>query len=192
MALSALLGANSKCIIGDVGCDGVTRELHSLQAETTDHPVESGSDIVDHYRVKPPFLSIDGIISRTPIATGFPGQSLVNSITALVTGQDPVVNAWQAWEANMNKAERINVITGKKFYFDMVIVDLQDPRVTNDWMAFTMVLKRIRTAYTTSVEANVAVALEAATTTAQQAASAGQQAAAEAENASILATLLGL
>ncbi len=192
MALSALLGSTSRCIIGDVAVDGVVREVHGLQADITEHPVESGGQIADHYRVRPKVLTIDAIISRTPLAVGFPGQSLVNSVVAIATGQDPVVAAWDQFEKYMNDAEQIQIITGKKYYPRMMIVDLSDPRNTNDWMTFSMVCREIQTAYTTSVEALVAQVEEAATTTAQKAASKGAQAAAEAEDASILATLLGL
>jgi hypothetical protein len=189
MALSSLLGASSKCIIGGVAVDAVVREVHGIQADITEHPVESGSEVADHYRVRPKVLSIDGIISRVPIGVGFPGQSLVNSVTQIATGQDPVVTAWDEFEKYMNDAEQIQVITGKKYYPRMMIVDLSDPRNTNDWMTFSMVCREIQTAFTTSVEALVAQATDVATTTAQEAVSKGAQAAAEVRDESILLTL---
>jgi hypothetical protein len=71
----------------------------------------------------------------------------------------------------------------------MMIVDLSDPRNTNDWMTFSMVCREIQTAFTTSVEALVAQATDVATTTAQEAVSKGAQAAAEVRDESILLTL---
>jgi hypothetical protein len=192
MATSALLGAASKCIIGAVAVDGVPNEVHASSADVTEHPVESGGQVADHYRKRPDSLVITAIISRTPIAVGFPGQSAINSVQNLITGQDPVSAAWNELYKYMKESERIQVITGKKFYPRMVIVDLQDPREVNDWMRFNITLRELETAFTTSVEALTQTAEDAATETAQKAVSKGAQAAAEAENASILASLLGL
>jgi hypothetical protein len=192
MAISALLGAASKCTIGQVAVDGVVAELHATAADMTEHTVESGGQVSDHYRKRPDSLSITAIISRTPIAVGFPGQTAINSVNNLIAGTDPVTAAWEELYKYMVEATDIPVNTGKKFYPSMLIVDLQDPREVNDWMRFNITMREYVTAYTDSVEALVKAQEVAATKVAQKQKNKGAQAAAEAENASILATLLGL
>ena len=195
MAIKSLLGTPSLCGIGAVNCDGVVREVHLRSAELTEHAVEVGNDVADSYKKRPDGLIIDGIISRTPIATGFPGQSAINSVANLITGTDPVEAAWDQFEKYMDDGTEIPVVTGKKYYPRMVIMDLEDSRQTNDWMQFTITLRAFRTAYTTSVEAIADQAIVTAETTAQKAISKGNQLAAEAESEaakeSILAAATG-
>jgi hypothetical protein len=58
--------------IGSVAVDAVLREVHHLAGEATTHPVESGSDISDHYRPAPRAVELEGVITDTPI--GIPGS----------------------------------------------------------------------------------------------------------------------
>lgn len=53
--------------IGDIWIDVSVREGHDLQAEVTEHPVESGANIADHIRPLPATLAIDGIVTNHPI-----------------------------------------------------------------------------------------------------------------------------
>ena len=182
-----ILGASCLCQIGDVFCDAVVREVHSLEAETTDHTVESGATVSDHYRVLPRIYTVQAIISRTPLAVGFPGQSAVNSVKNLINGSDPVSAAWTAFSQYMNKAEKINIITGKEYYTSMVILSLQHPREnSNGWMVFDMTAKKMTTAFTDSTEALVAKKKEAAKEVAQDKKNKGNQPTKQAEQ-SILA-----
>ncbi len=186
MAVSALLGAASKLVIGTVAVDGVVNETHSSTAQVTEHPVESGAKMTDHYRKNPDELSITAIVSRTPIAVGFPGQSAINSVTNLINGSDPVFAAWETLHRYMVDATRIDVVTGKKFYQDMMILSLDDPREVNDWMRFNITLREIQTAFTDSIEAQLKVAKVTSKGVAQKKKSKGKQAAEEVKNETIL------
>jgi hypothetical protein len=53
--------------IGDVWIDVSVREGHELQAEVTEHPVESGANVADHIRPLPAAISIEGIVTNHPI-----------------------------------------------------------------------------------------------------------------------------
>jgi len=54
--------------VGEVSFDTSLSELYVNNADVTDHPVEKGSNITDHIRARPLELSINGVISNTPIA----------------------------------------------------------------------------------------------------------------------------
>ena len=48
--------------------DASVNETHSNEAEITEHPVETGSNITDHVRRRPETLEIEGVVSNKPIA----------------------------------------------------------------------------------------------------------------------------
>ena len=48
--------------------DAIVKELIELNADLTRHPIEDRSDITDHVRVHPERISIDAIISDTPVS----------------------------------------------------------------------------------------------------------------------------
>lgn len=50
-----------------IAVDATLRQQHSAPSTVTDHPVETGSNISDHIRPEPDTLTLEGIISNTPI-----------------------------------------------------------------------------------------------------------------------------
>ena len=58
---------NGPTMIGDIAIDCTVTERHTSTATVTEHPVESGSNITDHIRPEPVQLSVNGIITNTPI-----------------------------------------------------------------------------------------------------------------------------
>lgn len=55
--------------------DATPLEDHQFETEVTDHPVEEGADISDHARIKPFLLTLDCVVSNTPLAAVFPFRS---------------------------------------------------------------------------------------------------------------------
>jgi hypothetical protein len=53
--------------IGTVVVDATIRETHSAGSDVTEHPVEDGSDIVDHCHLKQRVLQIEGLITNQPL-----------------------------------------------------------------------------------------------------------------------------
>lgn len=49
--------------------DASVQETHTIANEVSEHPVEKGVNIVDHVRALPIQVSIQGVISNTPIRT---------------------------------------------------------------------------------------------------------------------------
>jgi hypothetical protein len=67
-----------------ITADATVQETHSSEAEITEHPVEVGANITDHIRPKLKRLTIDGIISNTPIGpTGELSDKLHTAALAL-------------------------------------------------------------------------------------------------------------
>lgn len=56
-------------VTGSVILDASVSEQHTIGAEVTRHQVETGSDVTDHIRPLPQKISIEGIVTNTPIAS---------------------------------------------------------------------------------------------------------------------------
>jgi len=69
--------------------DAVTSEEHTAESDLTDHVVESAAAISDHKRPKPRSLSIEAIVSNTPLS--FPPSSgfASSSVTAEIATSGP-------------------------------------------------------------------------------------------------------
>lgn len=53
--------------IDRIWIDVSVREVHGLSSDVTEHPVEQGSDVADHIRPGQRVLSLEGIVTNTPI-----------------------------------------------------------------------------------------------------------------------------
>ena len=61
---------DSKACLGELIIDAFVRESHAFASELSEHPIESGNSVVDHVHNKTLCLSLEGIISNTPSASG--------------------------------------------------------------------------------------------------------------------------
>ncbi len=197
-----VLGAD-RLSIGETGgepimLDASVREVHSVSGEVSDHPVESGIDIVDHYRVLPRQVEIEGIVTNTPIVGGIiPGATLVNSVVGLVQGDDdPASNAWNELQRFFDEAVVLTITSSLKTYTNMVLTNLDVTRNSRQANAlfFTASARQVR-----FVTTETGTALGAAASTVGQAAkSAGKQtnkaanAAQATQSSALLQTFQGL
>lgn len=99
--------------LDDFEIDGVMSEDHTFDAEITEHPVETGSDIADNVRSKPGVVTLtDCLVSDSPIgdiANRRPDQSL------------PSADARAKLEQLRINREPITIVTGLKTYQNMVL-----------------------------------------------------------------------
>ncbi len=66
--------------------DATINETPNYESEISDYPVELGPDVTDNIRLKPITLSIDGLISESPITLKGAAASLATSAAAAVAG----------------------------------------------------------------------------------------------------------
>lgn len=195
--LEDLLGVRSKCIIGEIRCDASTNEDHEKTGRLTEHPVEFGSDVSDHYTANAPVLMLEGEVSSTPLGTGFPLETAINSAVSLITGGDPVENAWKELNRYFDEKVVITIETSLDIYFDMVLTSLNVRRTgaSGQRLEFSLTAREISFAYTSEIDALAAVAVDTATETVQETVSEGAQTTAsasaqEAANAELVAAAL--
>lgn len=138
---------DSKTRIGELVVDAFVHETHAFSSEISDHPVESGSSIVDHVHNKPLCLSIEGIISNTPMA--LVGLAAFDSASRYVQGEsnDFVLTAFEKIENLFKKREPLSIVTSLKTYHKMVLETLSVERgggFYSDSLHFSCTAKQIQ------------------------------------------------
>jgi len=144
-------------------------ESHDRSSIVTDNEVEDGASVTDHVRLNPIKLTIEGIITDSPIsaiqslgglvAETFAQKKTDNPVLASLaaSGAGSVIGllfnsdrspeaAFEALEELWQKREPFKVVTKLKRYESMVIESLTAPRSKEVGRAlrFTMALKQIR------------------------------------------------
>lgn len=132
--------------LGELEVDAVIKETHELRATATEHPVESGSTIVDHIHSEPVTLQIEGIISNTP--TTFIGITAFKSASNYLKEQSNDLSelAFKKLQAIFAARQPITIATSLKDYTDMVLESLSIERTahTSASLHFRATAKQIR------------------------------------------------
>lgn len=110
--------------IGELVVDAFVRESHEFFQEITEHPVENGATLVDHVHRLPMCLSLEGIITNTPMT--FMGITLKSVFEPM--SNNIVDRAFSQLELIFSKREPIFIATSLKVYPDMVIEHLSVER----------------------------------------------------------------
>lgn len=105
--------------------------------EVTEYPVESGSDVVDHVRTKPMEITIEGVVSDTPIGeiANEREAGVVHSRTAYIRLKE--IHA---------RREPVTLDTSRGRFVNMVLARLSTPTsaATGDSLQFTGTFKEVR------------------------------------------------
>lgn len=150
----SLVFAAAPTKIGEVVLDASLRETHTGTATVTEHPVEEGANIADHVRPEPRKLSMDGVISNTPInrtqRTRVVEQFGTEFVTSTLEDQRQgaagyAESAYARLEEMRQSRTAFTVVTQIKTYVDMVFESLVIPRdsKTGDALGFQATLKEI-------------------------------------------------
>ncbi len=140
---------DSKASLGELIVDAFIKESHTLSAEITEHPIENGSIMADHIIYKPFSLSIDGIISNTPM--NMVGLTAFDSAMRFFEGDsnDIVTQSFEIIEDLFAKRTPLSISTSLKTYHNMVLENLTLERgdFYNDSLHFTCTAKQIAIAH---------------------------------------------
>jgi hypothetical protein len=148
---STLAGILKQTIGGVAGIvvDATVSEEHVSNCETTDNPVEDGSDVTDHVHIKPIELTIDGVISDSPLGFAVVGniQNFARSITNLFGKKTPrSIEAFNSLLDLQKSRTPFTVLTGLRRYENMILTELSVPRTSQTGAAihFSAKMKQIR------------------------------------------------
>ena len=146
-----------KAQIGTITVDASVSEDHTASSTVTSNPVEEGANVADHVKLEPLRLSIQGVISDTPLdfeilnslAKGdFKGiaKNFTSGISAVLGGTSRSTEQYLALLELRKSREPFQVITGLKVYQNMILTNLTVNRTASTGKAihFTAEMEEIR------------------------------------------------
>lgn len=139
--------------IGDVDVSASLSEVHSLESDITDHPVE-GNDVTDHIVMRPREIQIEGIVSDVKLSTDSPTELLTDYQVSAEDG--PAMEAWQTVEKYFVNHWVGEIRTGIRVYPNMGLKRFDVTRQKGDgtWtLRFSLQAKELRFTSTETVEA---------------------------------------
>lgn len=140
-------------IIDTLVLDASVKEEHVCEVEVTDHPVEQGSAISDHARSKPEEITIEGVISNTPLShlqtrRAVTSEGFAWTTSAAASAVRGVPGNAEAAEVTLRnlRGKLVTVVTALRTYDNMALVSLKIPRdqTTGDILKFEAKFKQIR------------------------------------------------
>jgi len=139
--------------------DASISETHSDSAETSDHPVEDGSDITDHIRVLPKTIEINGVITNTPIIFLATLQAKSPVTGDLTRTLDRVETGYQQLQDFMNRGILVDVITSLRTYSNMVLLSMAVTRdaASGNILDCTLSLREMKIATAMSIDVPVPI-----------------------------------
>lgn len=163
MAVTVLHGV-TRAKIGALELDASVSESHVGTNDVTSHPIEKGAAAADHIRPNPDELTVEGVISNTPvprIERERPGM------------EARAQTAYLELLALKESGQLLTVVTKKRTYEDMAFVSLNVPQSvrTGDAVHFTAVFRKVRV-----VKSKTVVVVQASTDRAKPKAKKGKQA----------------
>jgi hypothetical protein len=136
--LSLVYGTKKQLQIAQIEVDVSVSETHETDCDVTENPVESGANITDHVQVKPARLTVEGLVSDTPIKFLQGVRDLFDDNRSRKTYEELL--------AIQTAREPIDVITGLKQYSNMILKTLTVPRNsdTGRSLRFTAQFQEVR------------------------------------------------
>lgn len=144
-----------QAIIDTLVLDCSVKEEHTAEVEVTDHAVEQGSAITDHARPKPEELTIEGIVSNTPLSS-FQVTRAVNQqgVTLQTTSQANNARgmpgaaelAYTQLRSLRDSGKLVTIVTQLRTYDNMAMTSLKVPREDKigDVLKFECKFKQVR------------------------------------------------
>jgi hypothetical protein len=134
--------------VAGIVIDATVSEDHSHSCDLTENPVEEGAKITDHVQLKPAELTIEGVITDTPLGFAVIGniQNLIRSVSTIFGASSRSLDAFDELLALQKSRRPFTVLTGLKRYQNMILTDLSIPRTiqTGKALHFKAVMKEIR------------------------------------------------
>lgn len=143
------------CAIDGFLIDAIISESHELDNEVTEYPVESGADITDNVRPKPLVVTMECLVTNTPIGAMAGVRKKAGQIGEVITstgaGSDvtdhtPTGDCYQHLKQIRDNREPVKIVTTLETYDNMVLRSLSIPRATGrgDELRFTAEFQKVQ------------------------------------------------
>jgi hypothetical protein len=147
----------TKTQIGTVTVDAAVFIKHSISSSMTKNPVEEGAQVTDHVELNPQAISIQGVISDTPldfnvlndiVKGNFKnlGKSFSDGVKSSLNKSSRSVEQYQALMELWKSRKPFQVITGLKVYDSMILtkLDVDQTSTTGQAIHFNADIEEIR------------------------------------------------
>lgn len=143
--LSLVYGTKKQLQIAQIEVDVSVAETHETDCDVTENPIEAGGLVTDHVFFKPARLTIEGLVSDTPVKLLGGALSMFDDNRSRKTYEELI--------ALQEAREPIDVITGLKQYSNMILKTLTVPRSADTGRAlrFTAVFQEVRLVESASI-----------------------------------------
>lgn len=127
---------------GMLTLDASLSEAYSASAEVTEHPVETGSAVVDHVRPRPREVRVEGLITEQVVTSDAPAD------------RDRPLAAYERLSAILEAGQPVNITSGLTLVENVVMTSLDVPRdrSTGRALRFSATFREIRFATSETVE----------------------------------------
>ncbi len=138
----------SGTLIDSVVFDAVVNEAHSGEVQVTDNPVERGADVTDNIRPKPEQITLDVIVSNSPLRKTLDGNP---------DNPKRASEAFRVLRDLRDNGVLVSVVTGLRSYDSMVIqkIDVGRNVKTGQVLSAKIALRQIIIADTKAVPAPI-------------------------------------
>ena len=145
-------------LIGTYRIDASITESHVYESDVTEFPVEQGSAISDNIRLKAIMVTIEGVVTDTPIGVMADLRNAVNGDSSFTPTTDaatakargdaqsaPSTDALAAMLAIRDARQPVPIATSLQNFENMVLTNLEVPRdaTTGSALRFTATFKQI-------------------------------------------------
>jgi hypothetical protein len=136
--------------IGDLVLDAALAHTLQADADVTDHPVEKGSAVTDHYRPKPRQVQVDGIVTDTPVSLA-ERRALAGS---KVKARTRAVDAIALLTRIRDEGQLCTISDSRYLYQNMLLFTLSVPRdpSTGEAARFSAAFREIVVVQTSTVQ----------------------------------------
>jgi len=151
----------SPILINGYVIDMATSEDHAFDSEVTDHPVEIGADVTDNIQAKPITVTIDCIVSDTPIGSVAAARNSLDPDQSFFV---PSSDCYAHMIAVRDAKQPVSVTTSLGTFANMAMVSMSVPRnaQNGESLRFKVTFKQIKFVTNSRTTIRVAVPRAAA------------------------------
>ena len=130
--------------IGSFVIDVAEAEQHEFPCEVTAYPIETGADVADHVRLLPIAVTIEGVVTDTPIGSMVSLRS-AGQVGQIALQSAPSADAYEEMQRIRTAREPITLVTSLGTFDRMILESLSVPRSssTGDSFAFRATFRQV-------------------------------------------------
>ena len=139
------IGKNEKNGVGGIEFDLMPDESHGLDFDISEHPVDNGSTLTDHIRLKPRECTVTGMFTCHPIKAYTTDKVIIDDGQEALS-ENRALTLYKQLETLSKKMGKVRLVTDMITYPTMLIKSLKTKRDkgSGESITFTMTLREFK------------------------------------------------